>query len=325
MPHQRPPFRVLQLGILALALMMSWPGLTAAEGPAAERVVRFLYLVPKDRQEQRDYRQAIEKAAVSVREWYAGQTGGYTFRLHLPVVEVARTSHTAAWYNEHEKGKDQRLWTWYNAADDARQLFGATWSNTPRAIYVVYVDAAGGTGAGTPGIAVLPEHDLLGLVGRHPKEKKLERWFGGLGHELGHCFNLAHPGEAQAQALMQFGYIIYPKTYFTPADLKLLAGSGFFFDASGKPWMEKGVAAHYSYAGGAFFKLGGQWREVKAKTGETYRFREERAEGGDLLLRDDTRKMRIKLPLAGGKATFATDGKPDWSPLYEVKNEGMPQ
>lgn len=121
---------------------------------------------------------------------------------------------------------------------------------------------------------------------------------------------------------MQFGYIIYPKTYLTPVDLKTLAGSGFFFDKRSQPWTEKGVAAHYSYPGGAFFKLGGQWREVKVKTGETYRFTEDQTEGGELLLRDEARKMRIKLPLAGGAAVFATDGKPDWRPLYEVKKEG---
>lgn len=303
----------------AALLLLGWNA-AMAETPkaAAPREVRFIYLVPSDRAMQPEYTRAIETAARSLQRWYAGQTGGFTFMLHQPLVEVARTSHTAAWYNEHPKGKDQRFFTWYNAVDDAKARFGVKIGDRAT-IWVVYVDAFGGTGAGLQGVACLPEHDLLGLVGRHPKEKNVQRWIGGLGHELGHGFGLPHAGDAQPKALMQFGYISYPTAYLTPADLATLRSCGFFFDAQGRPWSAPGAIEQFDYPDGMFYKLGGVWSEVKSKTGQCYHFAELSRDAGNILIEDAARKLKIRLPISGGQAFFSMGSAPDWKPLYEIK------
>jgi len=58
------------------------------------------------------------------------------------------------------------------------------------------------------------------------------RWVGGLGHELGHTFDLAHPipcpGGSADGALMCLGYITYPDTYLLPEDKEILEASPFF-------------------------------------------------------------------------------------------------
>src|SRR5437763_1449555 len=52
--------------------------------------VRVIYLVSQDRQMQTNYSQALDHAIRELQAWYRQQLNGRTFKLHSPVVEVAR-------------------------------------------------------------------------------------------------------------------------------------------------------------------------------------------------------------------------------------------
>jgi hypothetical protein len=197
-----------------------------------DKTVRVVYLVSQDRQVRPDFQQALEKAIRELQQWYGQQLDGPTFRLHDPVIEVAHAAQDANWFYSHPNGANQEDWGFNNTLAEANRLLGAKF-NDPHYIWVIYSDGPGNKGRGTSGVCCLPEDDLLGLVGQHPTQKKIARWVGGLGHELGHAFGLPHPGDIKkdADAIMWAGfYDQYPgKAYLTESDKQILLRSPFFF------------------------------------------------------------------------------------------------
>jgi hypothetical protein len=195
------------------------------------RTVRVVYLVSKDREVRADFREAIEKAIVDVRKWYAGQLEGVTFKLHDPIVEVAKSDQDAAWFYSHENGKNREDWGYNNALAEVKRLLGAKHYDANH-VWVIYSDGPGDKGRGVASVTVMPEDDLLGLIGQHPKQKKVARWIGGLAHELGHAFGLPHPSDTKKDydAIMWAGfYEKYPDgAYFTDSDKKKLIAHPFF-------------------------------------------------------------------------------------------------
>ena len=200
--------------------------------------MRIVYLVSADRAVREDFRKGIETAAKDLQRWYARQLGGPTFRLNSPVVEVVRSDKDAKWFYGHPNGNNKDDWGFNNGLAEARRLVGARHGD-PEYVWVIYSDGPGNKGRGGGGVTVLPEDDLLGLVGQHPQQKDVKRWIAGLGHELGHAFGLAHPRDTDkdADALMWMGiYGKYPdRTYLTDEDKAVLMRSPFFFHPNGEP------------------------------------------------------------------------------------------
>ena len=199
--------------------------------------VRVVYLVSADRSVREDFRKGIETAATNLQAWYAGQLGGPTFRLNDPTVEVVKSDKDARWFYSHPNGANQDDWGFNNGLAEARRLVGARYGD-PQYVWVIYSDGPGNKGRGGGGVTVLPEDDLLGLVGQHPTQKDVKRWIAGLGHELGHAFGLAHPRDTKkdSDAIMWMGiYGKYPdRTYLTGEDKGILMKSPFFFRPNGE-------------------------------------------------------------------------------------------
>jgi hypothetical protein len=216
---------------------------SAVSKPRAQPVrplVRFVYLVPADQQPRNDFADAVRDAALDVKSWYAKQTqSGKTFSTTDEVVEIVRTPHVQDWYARHCSEPDQRQWFWNNSLGDAADLLDAHF-NDPLRCWVLYIDAEHDPGqsvGGTSGIALLPRHDLLGLIGQSifSGEEAISRWHGGLAHELGHALGLPHPPacesnprHADCESLMMFGFRRYPKTNLLREDLERLGRSPFF-------------------------------------------------------------------------------------------------
>jgi hypothetical protein len=231
--------------VMATALVLS------ASIQAVAGSVRFIYLVPADRSVSQDKAEAIATAAGEARVWFAGQmSGGATFALHDPVVEVFKTTHTASWYSEG--CPDSEEWCfWYRVKDEAAALAAGVGFDDVEHVWVVYIDAepvcgqAGGGAGG--GVVILPRHDLEGVSGYtgvryqcgEVETRGVDRWIGGLAHELGHAFGLPHPPECEdddpstacsADCLMFSGYASFPATYLLDVDKAQLSSCGFFTD-----------------------------------------------------------------------------------------------
>ncbi len=284
------------------------------------RKVRVVYLVSADRRERPEYTAAIAAAITELQGWYAGQLGGATFALSDPVVEVVRSDKPADWFYGNPNGARKDDWGYNNGFDEAARLVGAR-KNDPHVAWVIYSDGPGSSGRAGSGVAVLPEDDLLGLVGRHPEQPDIPRWVAGLGHELGHAFGLPHPEDTErdADAIMWTGiYGKYPhQTYLTARDKLQLWRSPFF--ALTPPGAELETLRH---AGGAFERRRTHeqtyWIERDAAGEPRYTFREVREEGGVAMAYDRGRGITIELPLGGGRSRLSTDEGATWRLLYEV-------
>jgi len=312
---------------LCFLLCGAWLG--AASSVNAEpraKSVRIVYLVSADRPVREDFAKAIEMAAKDLQVWYGKQLDGATFRLNDPVVEVVQSDKKADWFYDHPNGPHESCWGFNNGLAEASRLVGARHGD-PDYIWVIYSDGPGNQGRGGAGVAVLPEDDLLGLIGEHPTQKDVKRWIAGLGHELGHAFGLPHPEDTRKHhdAIMWAGiYGKYPdKTYLTDEDKATLMKSPFFFHADGRPVVEPPEAVErYTHNGGHFTKYSSgddsYWLEAKTEGTEQYRFREKSRDETWILLFDRSRNMTLRLPVDGGMSAWSTDGGANWHPLYRV-------
>jgi hypothetical protein len=315
------------MGSLCLASLFAWLAVgEAAIATPRPKSARIIYLVSADRMVREDFKKGIEAAAKDLQVWYAKQLHGPTFRLNNPIVEVAKSDKHAKWFYSHPNGDQEDDWGFNNGLAEARRLVGARHGD-PEYVWVIYSDGPGNKGRGGSGVTVLPEDDLLGLVGRHPEQKSVKRWIAGLGHELGHAFGLAHPRDTDkdGDALMWTGiYGKYPdQTYFTEEDKGILMKSPFFFHSNGDPVVKPAqVVEKFVYAGGSFARYlregKSDWVESKADGSSEFRFAESGRDKHWIRLFDSSRNMILRLPVGGGTCFWSTDEGKTWNALCGV-------
>ena len=203
-------------------------------------VVRVVYLVPSDRAERPEFVTATGAAITNVQRWYWERMGNRkTFQLHEPIVEVSHLTHSSSWYVDHRLEAERTQWFWQNVLHDGFAEMGAGF-NDPQNRWVFYIDAENQPDqavGGNAGVALLPQNDLMGLIGQSifPGERDVCRWVGGLAHELGHAFELPHPPgyekfvfDRSGGSLMALGFRAYPETFLNPEDIEKLNASPFF-------------------------------------------------------------------------------------------------
>lgn len=197
----------------------------------------MLYVRPSDRPYRSDYASAIQNVLPNIQSWYRDQLGGKTFHLHTAQPEPCALPHDSAYY---------LMGSWTKVLADVQGCAPVGYAS-PTVTWVLYVDVLdscndpGRLGAGTLGITMLPRTDLDGLVGQPVTDRcgwdasaPLNRWIGGLGHELGHALGLLHPPGCDASlptcdygALMWTGFYSYPSAYLRPDDRATLLASVF--------------------------------------------------------------------------------------------------
>jgi hypothetical protein len=197
--------------------------------------VRVIYLMPSDREPRPEFIIALANGMKHLQRFYLDQlNNGQTFQLQDPIVEVKSSSHETSWFSTNPASDNSALNLWFNSINDASAQFF-----DPDYIYVIYVDvhAPGQATGGGGGIALLPQEDILGMIGQSTSNPNVCRWVGGLGHELGHAFGLPHPPECDShqspdssfpcQSLMYLGYLTYPETYLLHENVTDLYESPF--------------------------------------------------------------------------------------------------
>jgi hypothetical protein len=307
--------------ILIFCIFFNLSALFAQPKTLINKSVRFVYLVSQDRTYNAEYAKAIEKAAIDVQAWYKKQLNGYTFKLNSPVVEVAYSDKETAYFN----GKDKPSAGYFVVLAEVNRLLQARQSD-PNYVWVIYSDAPDHSGRGGGGVCIMPENDLIGLIGQSTKYPDIKRWYGGLGHEIGHAFGLPHPSDTKKyeDAIMWTGmYFKYPdQCYLTESDKEILNQSSFFFDEKGIP-----IVGQIQNMEEFTRKTGFIVRSKNTKTGEiTWRqstdqgnsiinFKEIGQKDGYFHLQrfGGSTTFGLKIPINGGQSLISTETKPEWT------------
>ncbi|MEN9799420.1 MAG: hypothetical protein RL653_3116 [Pseudomonadota bacterium] len=232
-------------------VVVQLPG--AAAGARRVEGVSIVYLVPSDRAERPGAAAKMKQALQAVQSWTARAGDGRTFAIvDEPVIRVVPVNRTAAGFNTPPPGSASSTTTFQdNAVSEAFAAVGGNFAQ-PRRAWIIYVDAEPACGSlyggaavpGGTGVAVLPAHDILGLLGQAGTDtctgaprpvEPVCRWVGGLGHELGHALGVPHPtgcdaglSSCDAGDLMWLGYTQYPNTAWNAEDRARLAQNPLF-------------------------------------------------------------------------------------------------
>ncbi len=153
-----------------------------------EHSVRFVWFVPTDVTYEDATVEAVERAAYNTRSWYRALLNGTTFRFDEAFpVEVVFGDHARIWYEERLNpfGWDP-IWNanYWVDMEVKKKLSLEDWSL--RYKVAIYMSAEGGGGSSV-GRVVVPQHDVDGI---EAGVKNVNRFWGGLAHELGHAFDL---------------------------------------------------------------------------------------------------------------------------------------
>ncbi len=232
---------------LSLALPVLCIGACSVTGPVApdqgevrsdqidptplDQSVRFVWFVPTDVTYHEATVTAIERAAYNTQSWYRALTDGTTFRFDQDFpVEVVFGDHDRAWYENRANpyGWDPiRNANYWIDMEVKRKL--ALTDGSPAYKVAIYMSAEGGGGASV-GRLVIPQHDVDGI---QEGVQNVNRFWGGLAHELGHIFDLpdanGDDGTIMSGALYAYPDADLPDALIT-AMLDSDCNAGFFTD-----------------------------------------------------------------------------------------------
>lgn len=166
------------------------PTTSPGSGTPPDHTVRVFWLKPTDVAYDQSYPDGIAGVMQEAQRFYKAQLGK-TFTLNSPVVEVVDGEHDTSWYinNNCPTGGDRYWCVVFNMQSELQQRFGL---NNPDSRWLIVgevsaeeVNVSGG--GGSPGWVILSGHDADGAAG---KNGPMDRWYGGMVHELGHAFGL---------------------------------------------------------------------------------------------------------------------------------------
>jgi|GEM_PF-6550027 len=159
-------------------------------GQPATHTVRVFWLKPTDVAYDQAYPDGIASVMREAQRFYKQQLGK-TFTLNSTVVETVDGLHDTNWYitNNCDPNGDHYWCVVFNMQTELQQRFGL---GNPDSRWLIVgevsaEEAGKSGGGGSPGWVLLSGHDADGAAG---KGGAMNRWYGGMVHELGHAFGL---------------------------------------------------------------------------------------------------------------------------------------
>lgn len=191
----------------ATAVPSTSPGGTPPTG-----TVRVFWLKPSDVAYDQRYPDGIANVMREAQRYYR-QELGKTFTLTNVVVEVVNGDHVRSWYENTPNGGDKYWWSVTNMQQELARKF-ALRNPDSRWLCVGEISAEGdgAGGGGSPGWVVLSGHDADGAAGI--SGQSMNRWYGGMVHELGHAFGLPDAASTDGTP-MSASFYNYPNTHFS--------------------------------------------------------------------------------------------------------------
>lgn len=187
-----------------------------------EKTVRVYWLKPSDVTYDQRWPDGIASVMREAQRYYR-QELGKTFTLNTQVVEVINGDHIKSWYENTPNGSDRYWWSVFNMQEELRRKLSLG-APDPRWLNVGFISAegpgAGGGGGG--GWVILCQHDADGAAGANGP---MNRWYGGMVHELGHALGLPDSSSTDGTP-MSASFYDYPNTHFSQAQkTQILNGS----------------------------------------------------------------------------------------------------
>ncbi|SDT19726.1 cellulose binding domain-containing protein [Actinoplanes derwentensis] len=181
----------------------------------ALKTVRVFWLKPTDVAFDQRYPDGIAAVMREAQRYYR-QELGKTFTLNSTVVEVVTGEHDRNWYiTTNCSGSDHYWCVVGNMHQELMRRFGI--ANPDSRWLVVGEISAEETnqsgGGASPGWVVLSGHDADGAAGINGP---MNRWYGGMVHELGHAFGLPDSTSTDGTP-MSGSFYDYPNTHFSQA------------------------------------------------------------------------------------------------------------
>jgi hypothetical protein len=175
------------------------------------RTVRVFWLKPSDVAYDQRYPDGITGVMQEAQRFFE-QELGKTFTLNSPVVQVVNGDQPRSWYENTPNCGDKYWWAVCNMEDELRRKLGlgapdSRWINVGE----ISAEGDGAGGGGGNGWVILSGHDADGAAGLGGA---MNRWYGGMVHELGHAFGLPDATSTDGTCMSASLYD-YPNCHFS--------------------------------------------------------------------------------------------------------------